>query len=76
MNLSLSFAEMRMNIHNRVDRHTELALAQTQIDAQRAHLHIHNLIDQYRLEDHFKRRSEGQRRRWAAFHQFTKGEQQ
>lgn len=54
-----------LNVEESIERHANLALAQIQVEAQRAYLHIHNMLERYKAEDQFSNRSRGQRRRYA-----------
>lgn len=53
-----------LNVEQAIEQHADLSLAQIQVEAHRASLHIHRMIEQYKAEDVFNNRSRGQKRRW------------
>ena len=56
-----------------IDDMAHLALAAVRIDAHRAMMHIESLLDRYKHEDTFTRRSRAQVKRWQMFKRATKG---
>jgi hypothetical protein len=60
-------------LHRHIDRHAERAKVEIIKDKHRALAHINGLLERYRLEDLFKRRSEGQKLRFANFRKFNGG---
>ena len=56
-----------------IDDMAHLALAAVRVDAHKARLHIEFLLDRYKHEDTFERRSRAQIKRWKMFKRVTKG---
>ena len=72
--IAFLFLKAEIDLEESIENHARLAQAQVQVEAHRASLHIHEMLEMYKLEDAFRRRSEGQKKRWARFHQYNQGE--
>ena len=57
-----------------IDRMAEQANVEILKMRHHADMHIAGMLERYRFEDVFRRRSEGQKRRFANFRKFTGGQ--
>lgn len=58
-------------MHEQINRHAQQAKVEIIKHGMRARSEIDELMERYRLEDLFRARSEGQKRRWANFKRFN-----
>jgi hypothetical protein len=61
LDYELSYA--MVNLEEKIDQHTTLALAQVQAESYRAMRNIYLMLEQYKINDVFNNRSRGQRKR-------------
>lgn len=53
-----------LNVEQSIENHALLCQEQIKVQAWQASRDIHHMLERFKLEDQFARRSAGQRRRW------------